>query len=155
MKKTLLKQFVTTLLIFGILSSSYAFSSINFEKVHFKSMERILLRQYSMNIQSPTYYIGGCTYTYTAVLTFEWDGIRGHLPTNVQITNAVLNQHCPNAGGFLRNISTSCFTDDGEIKSIAFSTTGDQASDSLLVDTNFNNDIKTLLNEEIKKITGQ
>ncbi len=155
MRKKLLKLFSTFLLTFGILLSINALSSRDFKKDNSKIQQNILFRQYTINIQSIPYYIGGCSYTFTAVITIEWDGVHGHLPTNIEMTNGELHQNCPNFIGYARNISTTSFSNQGEIKSLTFTTTEDPGSDSLLNDANFNNDIKTLSNEEIKKIEGK
>lgn len=49
------------------------------------SQQSCRLLAYSINIQSQIFSINGCFYRVRGTLTFDWDGVSGHSPTNVTL----------------------------------------------------------------------
>lgn len=85
MKKILFCMFITFSSV-----STFAFETFNIEQ------QAALLRRYTLtgNITGTS---GGCTFTFNVTIQFEWDGIKGHPPT--QIYSSTINSASINCAG--------------------------------------------------------
>lgn len=111
----------------------------------------VVLTRYTVKIQSSNYYINGCTFYFTADLAFDWDGNHSHPPTNIEITNPVLNYSCPPSSWQAKEVSVNITTNSGVITSFEIELTGNPTIDQVITNTSIESDLMEICNEETEK----
>lgn len=107
---------------------------------------------YSIGVSSNIFTINGCQYRYSVTVTFDWDGISGHAPTNVSTSNGVLTQDCGprNFIYYARISDNTSLTSPGG--SYTFDATRSTDADYALATAAFNADIKNAVNAAINSV---